>query len=146
MPLIPVAMLVMLLLVLPAGVAAAACSVEVSPVVFGNIDVLRQSRGTGEVIVRCDQPGPFQVGLSPGSGGGAGRRMDGPGSSRLDYALFTDAGYSIPWGDGQAIGNPRSGSSDGSSPQRLTIYGIIPAQPGTAPGEYLDSLQVTLTF
>ena len=72
--------------------------------------------------------------------------MDGQGSARLDYSLFADAGYSIAWGDGQAIGNPRGGSSDGDRPQRLTVYGIIPPQPGTPPGDYADSLQVTLSF
>lgn len=130
----------------PLGPAAAGCSVESSPVAFGTIDVLRPTRGTGEIVVRCDEPTEFRVGLSPGGGGSEGRRMDGPGNTRLDYALFADAGYSIPWGDGQAIGNPRAGASDGKGPQRLTVYGIIPAQPGTPAGDYVDSLQVTLSF
>jgi spore coat protein U-like protein len=146
MPLMRRATFSLLLAVTPLGPAAAGCSVEASPVAFGTIDVLRQTRGTGEIIVRCDEPVAFRVGLSPGNGSGEGRRMDGPGSARLDYSLFADAGYSIPWGDGQAIGNPRAGTSDGDRPQRLTVYGIIPAQPGTLPGEYTDSLQVTLSF
>lgn len=131
----------------PAFAAQAGCSVEVSPVAFGNIDLMRASRGTGEVVVRCDQPAEFSVGLSPGgSAGGGERRMRGPGNARLDYFLMADAGYSIPWGDGQAIGNPRGGRSDGAAPTRLTIYGIIPPQPGMPEGQYTDSLEVTLTF
>ena len=135
-----------LLTVAPLGPAAASCSVEANPVAFGTIDVLRQERGTGEIVVRCDEPTEFRVGLSPGGGGSEGRRMAGPDGARLDYSLFADAGYSIPWGDGQAIGNSRTGVSDGEGPQRLTVYGIIPAQPGAIPGEYTDSLQVTLSF
>ena len=39
----------------------------------------------------------------------------GPGGSRLDYRLFSDAGRSVPWGDGGSAGGPVAGSSDGSS-------------------------------
>jgi spore coat protein U-like protein len=133
-------------LALAARPASAACSVTVAPVAFGTINSMAQSRGTGEVVVRCDEPASFRVGLSPGRGGGDGRRMEGPGGARLDYGLFADPGYTIPWGDGQAIGNPMAGRSEGTGPVRLTIYGIIPRQPGLPAGEYGDSLQVTLSF
>jgi spore coat protein U-like protein len=133
-------------LVVPARLACAGCGVEVNPVTFGVVDVLRPSRGTGEVVVRCDEPTVFQVELSPGRGGGEGRRMRGPGRAELDYALFADPGHAIPWGDGQTIGSPRPGRSEGQGPVRLTIHGIVPPQPGTEPGEYADNLQVTLTF
>ena len=52
----------------------------------------------------------------------------------------------IPWGDGQAIGGPVAGRSDGRTPARLTIYGLVPRQPGTPAGDYADSLVVTLSF
>jgi spore coat protein U-like protein len=130
---------------LPAA-ASAACSVEVEPVAFGVVDLTRQSSGRGEVVVRCDAETAFAVGISPGDTSGETRRMAGPDGGRLDYYLFTDAGYSTPWGDGQAIGNARPGNSDGSTPSRLTIYGIVPPQSGVPVGEYTDSLQVTLTF
>ena len=125
--------------------AWAACSVAVSPVAFGTVDAAQDAHGTGEVVVRCDAAASFRVGISPGSGSGT-RRMEGPDGARLDYHLFQDAGRSIPWGDDQAIGGARAGSSDGDNPTRLTIYGAIPAQPSTPGGDYTDSLQVTLTF
>lgn len=134
------------LLALAARPAAAACSVTAAPVAFGTINSMAQSRGTSEVVVRCDEPASFAVGLSPGRGGSDGRRMEGPWGARLDYFLFADPGYTIPWGDGQAIGNPVAGRSEGTAPVRLTIYGIIPRQPGIPAGEYGDSLQVTLSF
>jgi spore coat protein U-like protein len=147
MPLIRPIVLAALSVLAPGSAAQAGCSVEVSAVAFGNIDIMRASRGTGEVVVRCDEASDFSVGLSPGGGGGGGeRRMRGPGGAWLDYYLMADAGYSIPWGDGQAIGNPRAGRSNGAAPARLTIYGIIPSQPGTPEGQYTDSLVVTLTF
>lgn len=128
------------------GPVLAVCSVEVEPVAFGVIDPQRQSRGTGEVVVRCDDAATFSVGISPGRGSADNRRMEGRDGGRLDYYLFADPGHSIPWGDGEAVGNPVSAASDGTGPKRLTIYGIVPAQAGIDAGEYDDNLQVTLTF
>lgn len=136
----------LVLLMLAAGPAAAGCDVAVKPVAFGSIDSMSQARSTGEVVVRCDAATAFSVGISPGRGGSNGRRMDGPGDARLDYGLFADAGYSIPWGDGAAIGGTVPGRADAGTPARLTIYGIIPRQPGLPAGDYADILQVTLSF
>ena len=122
------------------------CSVELSPVTFGVVDTTQRSRGTGEVVLRCDDPAAFEVAIAAGSAVGGTRRMDGPSGSRLDYRLFSDSGRSVPWGDGGSTGGPVSGSSDGAAQTRLTIYGEVPAQPGVVAGEYLDSLQVTLSF
>jgi spore coat protein U-like protein len=72
--------------------------------------------------------------------------MEGPGRQPLAYLLFADPGHTIPWGDGQAIGPPRGGRAEGGKPARLTVHGLVPPQPGTPPGSYADSLQVTLTF
>jgi spore coat protein U-like protein len=72
--------------------------------------------------------------------------MTGPGGATLDYRLFSDSGWSIPWGDGLAEGQPVAAGSDGQNPQCLTIYGAMPAQSGVPPGEYVDSVEVTLTF
>ena len=74
------------------------------------------------------------------------RRMRASGHTPLEYYLFADPGYSIPWGDGESMGNPDKGAADGGKPTRLTIYGIVPAQSRIDAGEYDDSLQVTLTF
>lgn len=125
--------------------ARAACTIDLEPVSFGIVDTQRQTSGTGQVVVRCDSAATFTVGISPG-GGGETRRMLGPDGTRLDYYLFSEAGRSVPWGDGQAIGPPVSASSDGTGQQRLTIYGTIPPQSGIPAGAYDDSLQVTLTF
>jgi spore coat protein U-like protein len=123
----------------------AECSVELSPVTFGTVDTRENSRGTGEVVVRCDAASGFQIAIS-GAGSGGTRRMDGPSGSRLDYRLFADAARAVPWGDGGSLGAPVAATSDGNNPRRLTIYGEIPAQSGVPAGEYVGSLQVTLAF
>ncbi len=82
-----------------------------------------------------------------GHDGGAARGMAGPGREPLAYLLFGDAGHTVPWGDGQAIGPPQDGRAEGGGkPARLTVYGLIPPQPGTPPGSYADGLMVTLAF
>jgi spore coat protein U-like protein len=52
-----------------AGPARADCSVELSPVTFGVVDLTSRSRGAGEVVVRCDAAGSFTVAISNGRGG-----------------------------------------------------------------------------
>lgn len=123
-----------------------ACTVSASPVAFGVVDMKRDTEGTGVVVVRCETATSFRVGISSGGRGGEDRRMDGPGSHTLRYQLYQDAGHATIWGDDGDIGGARNGSSDGRNPTRLTIYGVIPAEPDTEPGDYQDNLQVTLTF
>jgi spore coat protein U-like protein len=139
-----VSLLVTLGWLLAGGAARAACAVEVKPVAFGVIDLMRQSHGRGEVKVGCDAPATFSVALSGGEA--AGRQMRGPGGARLFYRLFTDATYTRDWGDGTSFGNPVEAATDGTGAVRLQIYGIVPAQPGLAPGTYSDSLSVILVF
>lgn len=124
--------------------AAAFCEIDVAPVAFGTIDVTADSTGTGMVTVDCDAPVDLRVGIA-GSGKGTWE-MTGPGSATLDYRLYQNAGRTVRWGNDDAHGAAHLCSSDGKRLTRLTIYGLIPAQPDTPPGTYTDSLQVTVTF
>lgn len=123
--------------------AGADCSLAVDPVAFGTIELGRSATGTGSLVVRCDEATSFTIAIAPGEGT---QRMRGPGGAHLDYDLFQDAGHSRPWGDGREAGSERTGQSDGTEPVRLTVYGMVPAQPDAVPGSYADSLLVTLSF
>lgn len=138
----PLAAGLALALGLAAGPAAAGCRVDVRPVAFGTIDLTRRSFGTGEVVVRCDRPTRFEVAIQ----GGAERELVAPGGGRLRYRLFADPAHSRPWGDGGRSGGTVEAGNDGRRPTRLTIYGVIPRQPGVAEGRYVDQLQVTLRY
>lgn len=127
---------------LAAGPAAAACRVDVRPVAFGTIDLARKSFGKGEVVVRCERPTRFEVAIL----GGAERELVGAKGDRLRYRLFADPAHSRPWGDGGRSGATVEAGNDGRRPTRLTIYGVIPRQPGVAEGQYVDQLQVTLRY
>lgn len=127
---------------LAAAPAGAACDVDSNPVAFGTVDPTQRTTGNGRILVTCDTPTSFTVALSAPSGT---RRMDGPGSATLAYELYQDSGRSTPWGDGGSRPT-RSGSAPADERVALTIHGVIPSQTGVTPGEYLDQLQVTLTF
>lgn len=122
--------------------ASADCRVDVRPVAFGTIDLARKSFGKGEVVVRCERPTRFEVAIL----GGAERELVGANGGRLRYRLFADPAHSRPWGDGGRSGATVSARNDGRRPTRLTVYGVIPRQPGAPEGRYVDQLQVSLRY
>ncbi len=95
----------------------------------------------------CSNGVPYSVGLTQGGGLGAtvtSRRMTGPGADVLTYQLFQDAGRTTNWGD--TIGTDTVAGTGNGSAQTLTVYGRIPASQFVGPGQYSDTVTVTLTF
>lgn len=135
----------MLCALLPSAPAFALCGVQVEGVSFGSIDVRRREESTGSVRITCDQAVGFLVEITGALSGGK-RYMYAAGGGSLRYELYADAANSHVWGDGQSIGSPVGSASDGKTAQTLTVYGVVPSQPGTLPGSYLDSPVVTLSF
>ena len=135
-----------LLAALAAGSASAggACRVDTRSVAFGSIEPMRASYGKGTVVVTCDGPAQFEVAIE--EAGGGGRQLVGPDGRRIRYGLFRDPSYSSAWGDGGNLGPTVAASSDGERPVRLTIYGVIPAQPGATPGPYASRMLVVLRY
>lgn len=123
------------------------CTVAAAPLAFGNYSSSAASTSTTTVNVECTYGTPYNVGLNQGSGTGgtvATRVMTGPSSATLNYMLYSDAGYSVVWGN--TIGtNTVTGTGSGVL-QPLTVYGKIPTGQYSAPGAYTDSVTVTLTY
>lgn len=145
--------LAVLLCLLLAGEAGAACSVSATGVNFGAYDVFVTTPldSTGTVTVTCDQAPPADIvvaiGPSGTSGGFIPRQMRSASSpDRLNYNLFVNAGRSTVWGDGAAgtstvfLKNVKK-----NRPAVTTIYGRIPAGQDVSVGSYSDSLTVTIT-
>jgi spore coat protein U-like protein len=126
--------------------ADAACLVTGAELAFGVVDVSRDSSSTGRLQVDCDATTVFEVGLGQGSGQLGQRTLTGPGTARLVYGLYADAARVRPWGDGAAGGSRVTATGSSAQPVDLPIYGSIPSQPGTPPGQYIDSLIVTIIF
>ena len=125
--------------------ASAECDATLSLIDFGKLDLERGARVTGELIVSCDEPGRFSVGLSQGIGSFKGRKMRGTDGAELRYNLFVDSARQRVWGDGVTEGTQMiKGESDGRRPAIIPIYGIVPSRQSVLIGPYLDNLLVTI--
>lgn len=111
------------------------------PAVASNVDA------QGSVGVLCSAATPYTVYLGDGlnrAGAGSGNRQMANGGERLPYQLYRDVGRTQVWGG--SVGSGVAGSGTGSI-QTLPVYGRIAA--GTvlpAPGDYQDSVIVTVSY
>ena len=119
-----------------------------SNVAFGTAGVITTPlTATGSVAVQCTNTTPFNVGLNAGTGSGAtvtNRLMTG-GAATIGYALYRDAGRTLNWGN--TVGTDTLSGTGTGQAQTLTVYGTVPV-PTTlpAPGNYSDTVQVTVTY
>lgn len=150
MPLRSAATLLLAALAATAGTAearkrrATGCDVDTRPVAFGNVDLARNSTGTGRVTIECGTAGQVTVEIAAASGGA--RRMDGPKAAKLAYELYQDSGRNVRWGSGSGDGSAQPATVKADVPTNLTVYGVVPRQSGVPPGDYTDQLVVTLSF
>jgi spore coat protein U-like protein len=152
--------LLFVLLALP-GLAGAAvtCSVTATGPTFGIYNPLAGAPllANGQVTASCTLTGTTSTTVSLvssysiGSGASYATRSMVSGTSRLNYNLYYDAAFSQIRGDGTG------GSQTGGATFNLTrtnptqstnavIYGRIPAGQDVAPGSYLDTIVVTVTY
>lgn len=101
---------------------------------------------TSTIIVRCPAGTPWSLGLGNGANNVAGvRRMQSASGSYALYELYKDVARSQRWGS--AGPDLVTGVGQGiATPQISTVYGRVPLQSPMAPGNYQDSIIVTLTY
>jgi spore coat protein U-like protein len=139
--------------------AAAVCSFSAVGVNFGVYDPLlaTPSDSVGTVTVSCTNAPPpgnvtinYSVTLSPGSSGSFALRRMTAGPSGLEYNLYSDAGRTLIWGDGGGGTGLVGGSIKVAGRQTISkdhpVYGRMPAQQDAGPGNYADTIVVTLAF
>lgn len=122
------------------------CSLSATNMAFGTINPLNGTdhESTSSIDVTCPDPTSYTLSLSTGSGSYDQRQMVS-GSETLNYNLYTDATHNEVWGDGSGVSVTVSGDTD-SSGSNHTVYGHSPHQPLTVPGNYSDSITVTVTY
>jgi spore coat protein U-like protein len=102
------------------------------------------------ISVNCTNTTPFNIGLNAGTGSGAtvNNRIMTSGTNTLNYSLYQDSGHSLVWGNtvGTNTVSGTGGGLGGGSAITRTVYGQIPSQPGTPPGNYADTITVTVTY
>jgi spore coat protein U-like protein len=124
----------------------ATCLVSATAMAFGTYTGVTAT-SSSTVSVTCTNTTPYNLGLSAGLATGATvstRSMTGPGAALLGYALFSDSGRTVNWG--QTIGTDTVTGTGNGSAQALTVYGQVAAAQYLAPGAYTDTITATITY
>lgn len=95
------------------------------------------------ITLRCPTGTAWSLTLNNGlNADGSVRRM-AAGTHRIIYELYRDSARLVRWGDTQASQVSGVGSA---VEQSVPVYGRVPAQAVAAPGNYSDTITVTLTY
>lgn len=124
----------------------ATCLVSATALAFGTYTGAVVD-ATSTVSVTCTNTTPYNVSLNPGLATGATvttRKMTGPASAVLSYAMYQDSGHSVNWG--QTIGTDTVTGTGNGSAQAITVYGETSAGQYVAPGAYTDAITATVTY
>lgn len=132
------------------GVSAtvvASCDLsDVSNLAFGDLSVGDLPKNeTSTFKVTCTSSTEYRIALDKGTNGSSttDRKLASGSSATLKYELYQDADWASPWGEGGA--STSTLGSNGSAVQ-FTIYGKIPDQTMPAPGDYADTVTITVEF
>lgn len=132
------------------GGNSSSCQIQaLTGVAFGNFNPLAgiSDSSMGSVTIYCQGKKTIVISLSTGqSNTYAPRYMASPATAtHLNYNLYTDAGHTQIWGDGTNGTLPVTQNLQNSSVSD-TIYGMVPSQPTVVPGQYSDTITLTVAF
>lgn len=138
--------LMMSLLCATPAQAARNCTISMTSVSFGNVDLTAGTPidVTGTITVTCsgfnNDPPRLCISIGMGTAGDSRtRKMQGVGT--LDYDLYTNAGRTSVWGSwqtGYGTAGVQATGTDGTS--TFTVYGRIrPSQQSVAAGTYTSA-------
>lgn len=122
------------------------CAVSAQNISFGSHGFLTsQLDATGGLAVTCTQNLPYTISLDGGLSNAATptQRKMTKGTESVIYGLYTDANRTQPWGN--SVGQIASGTGTGSQ-QNLPVYARLQAQATPSPGNYADTVVVTVTY
>lgn len=131
------------------GSITESCAVEADDLDFGahaRLDAAADA--SSQVRVQCSANTAYSVSLGAGGGGDmAARRMlhGSIPSEQIAYQLYNDAARSQVWGDGSGGTSTVSGTGTGAT-QAVSVYGRIPLQATPRPGDYEDTVIVTVSY
>ena len=122
------------------------CSIDATnDVLFGAYVPPAAKTTTGSITISCSPAERYSIDLSTGNSGSYPIRQLDSGGNTLDYNLYTDAAYSIIWGNG--LGPTGHVLEDVAAAGGVyTIYGRIYPGQSPASGVYTDAITITLTY
>lgn len=105
------------------------------------------------VSITCDYflgGGTITASLSTGASGSYTNRTMSNGTDTLDYNLYADAAHTQVFGDGtggtDTYQATLQGGFFGAVQSSFTVYGLIPAQQNISPGNYTDTVVLSLNY
>lgn len=125
---------------------ASACSISVSPLIFGiyNPDSGFNNDSTGTITISCAMGTSYSISLN---NSGDNRRMTGPNDEALIYNIYTDSAYQNIWGDGTNGTSIVSGSITSlTGSNNHTLFGRLFPKQDKPSGLYSDTLIITVTY
>jgi len=147
----------------PTGVQAHTCTVSATALAFGGYVSPNGPRvdSTATVHVACTPTYlllacsvSYTLSISAGTVGTPGARQMAHGTGRLRYDLYSDAGRTVPWGDGGGAGATAGGNITSGllglvcapGARNHTVFGRIPALQNVPAGGYQDQVILTITY
>ena len=121
------------------------CTVATGNLAFGSYNGSTADATTANISVTCTNTTGYSVALDAGTTSGgttAVRKLTAGGTDTINYTISQDAGHSTNWATG---GSAQAGTGNGAS-QTLVAYGNIAAGQFVTPGNYTDTVTVTLTY
>ncbi len=115
---------------------------------FGSNGVINSNIDqTADLKIQCTNTTPYKIGLDAGTtvgGDTTTRLMTAGGSDTVQYQLFQNPGRTTNWGNNTASDTKNDNGS--GAEQTHTIYGRVPVQSTGSPGNYTDTVTVTVTY
>jgi spore coat protein U-like protein len=121
------------------------CTIQPGTLAFGAYDPSSGAAldAAGTISVTCSRGAAYSVALGAGSyAAGSTRRMAGPGSDRLQYELYSNAGRTNVWSATATV----NGNAASQAPITLVVYGRVPPGQLVQAGDYSDVVQSTINF
>ena len=125
---------------------AAICTVSTNALAFGTYSGTVDNVST-TLSVTCTNSTAYNVGLDAGGFTGATvttRKMTGANGGSLAYALYSDSGHAVNWGN--TSGTDTVAGTGNGSVQSLTIYGQISGGQYPTPGSFSDTVTATVYY
>jgi spore coat protein U-like protein len=131
------------------GTLAETCAVEADDLAFGiQAELERDVDSTSQIRTSCSKGLVYAVSLGSGGGGDFNARRMVHGSlpkETVGYQLYVDSARRQIWGDGSG-GTVTVGGTGTGSPEPSTVYGRVPPQATPQPGDYDDTVIVTVNY
>jgi spore coat protein U-like protein len=108
---------------------------------LSNVDV------QSSIQVQCTNTTPYNVGFDKGVNGAsvtARQLKGGPSNETINYAIYSNSGRTTNWGN--TIGTDTVTGTGNGTPQTIQVYGRVPPQTTPTPGNYTDTITVTVTY